>query len=45
METNAKKRKISRETMKTAFIRSLPVMFSYLFIGIAYGMTMEEAGL
>lgn len=45
METNAKKRKISRETMKTAFVRSLPVMFSYLFIGIAYGMTMEEAGL
>lgn len=44
-EKAAKKRNIDRAVVKTAFVKSLPVMFSYLFIGIAYGMTMEEAGL
>lgn len=44
-EKAAKKRRIDRAVVKTAFVKSLPVMFSYLFIGIAYGMTMEEAGL
>lgn len=40
------KEKISRrEIIKTAFIKSLPVMCSYLFIGIAYGMSMQENGL
>lgn len=46
MEKSAKNRRgIDRAVIKTAFIRSLPVMFSYLFIGMAYGMTMEAAGL
>ena len=44
-ERAAGKRRLDRAAVKTAFIKSLPVMFSYLFIGIAYGMTMEEAGL
>lgn len=40
------KEKISRRgIIKTAFIKSLPVMCSYLFIGIAYGMSMQENGL
>lgn len=34
-----------RVIIKTAFIKSLPVMCSYLFIGIAYGMSMQENGL
>ena len=29
---------------KKAFIKTLPVMCSYLFIGMAYGMLMENAG-
>ena len=33
-----------REIIKVAFIRSLPVMCSYLFLSIAYGMLMEESG-
>lgn len=35
----------SRNVMKSAFIKSLPVMCSYLFIGLAYGMSMQENGL
>lgn len=35
----------SRTVLKAAFIKSLPVMCSYLFIGIAYGMSMQENGL
>lgn len=35
----------SRVVMKAAFIKSLPVMCSYLFIGLAYGMSMQENGL
>ena len=34
-----------RDIVKTAFIRSLPILCSYLFLGIAYGILMEEAGL
>ena len=30
--------------MKTAFIKSFPVICSYLFVSVAYGLTMAEAG-
>ena len=29
---------------KTAFIKSIPIMCSYLFVAMAYGMMMQEAG-
>lgn len=31
-----------RELIKTAFIKSLPIMCSYIFVSMAYGITMEE---
>ena len=34
-----------KELLKTAFIKSLPVMCSYVFVAIAYGIMMEESGL
>ena len=34
-----------RELIKTAFIKSLPIMCSYIFVSMAYGITMEEHGL
>lgn len=34
-----------RETARTAFIKSLPIMCSYVFVSMAYGIMMEEAGL
>ena len=30
--------------IKTAFIKALPIICSYVFIALAYGMTMEESG-
>ena len=30
--------------LKTAFIRSIPVLCSYIFLGMAYGILMEKAG-
>lgn len=30
--------------IKNAFIKSVPIMCSYLFVSMAYGMMMEEAG-
>ena len=30
--------------IKNAFIKSIPIMCSYLFVSMAYGMMMEEAG-
>ncbi|MBQ7447890.1 MAG: AzlC family ABC transporter permease [Eubacterium sp.] len=33
-----------KEVLKYAFIKSLPVLCSYIFLGIAYGILMEEAG-
>ena len=33
-----------KEVFHYAFIKSLPVMCSYLFLGIAYGILMEDAG-
>jgi 4-azaleucine resistance transporter AzlC len=33
-----------RNIIKTAFVRSIPILCSYLFVGMAYGIMMEEAG-
>lgn len=30
--------------METAFTKSLPIMGSYLFVSMAYGLVMQEAG-
>lgn len=34
----------NREIKKEAFIKTIPIMCSYFFIGTAYGMLMENAG-
>ncbi len=34
----------NREIKKEAFIKTIPIMCSYFFIGTAYGMMMENAG-
>jgi len=34
-----------KNTLKTAFIKSVPILFSYVFLGMGYGILMEEAGL
>lgn len=34
----------SKRIRRKAFVKTLPVMCSYLFIGLAYGMLMENAG-
>jgi 4-azaleucine resistance transporter AzlC len=31
--------------LKTAFIKSIPILCSYFFVSMAYGIMMEEAGL
>lgn len=36
--------KISKETWRLAFVKSLPIMCSYFFLGAAYGIMMEETG-
>lgn len=36
--------KISKETWKLEFVKSLPIMCSYFFLGAAYGIMMEETG-
>lgn len=33
-----------KEVLQYAFIKSLPVLCSYIFLGMAYGILMEEAG-
>ena len=33
-----------RQVMKIAFLKSIPIMCSYLFVSMAYGMMMENAG-
>lgn len=33
-----------RPTLKTAFIKTLPILCSYIFVGSAYGLTMAENG-
>ena len=34
-----------RQIFKTAFVKSVPVMCSYIFLGMAYGITMHAKGL
>lgn len=34
----------NREIIKQAFVKSIPIMCSYLFVSMAYGMMMEAAG-
>lgn len=34
----------SGQVMKSAFLKSVPIMCSYLFVSMAYGMMMENAG-
>lgn len=34
----------NKEVLKIAFKKSIPIMCSYLFVSIAYGMMMNEAG-
>jgi 4-azaleucine resistance transporter AzlC len=36
---------MNKKTIKTAFIKSIPIMCSYLVVSMAYGIMMEEAGL
>ncbi len=38
------KHKMGQQAWRTAFIKSIPILCSYLFVGMAYGMTMENAG-
>lgn len=33
-----------KDRVKYAFIKSLPVLFGYVFLGIAFGIVLEEAG-
>ena len=35
---------IQKKALKTAFIKSIPILCSYLFVGMAYGITMQNAG-
>lgn len=35
---------MKKQAVKKAFIKSIPIMCSYLFLGTAYGIMMEEAG-
>jgi 4-azaleucine resistance transporter AzlC len=35
----------NRNFIKIAFIKSIPILCSYIFLGMAYGIMMEEAGL
>lgn len=32
------------QTIKVAFVKSVPILCSFIFVGIAYGMMMEQAG-
>ena len=34
-----------KEILKQAFVKALPITGSYLFVSMAYGLTMQEAGL
>lgn len=35
---------MKQEVLKKAFIKSIPIMCSYLFVSMAYGLMMEDAG-
>jgi 4-azaleucine resistance transporter AzlC len=43
METG-RKNEMDKNIIKTAFIKSIPILCSYLFVSMAYGIMMEEAG-
>ena len=34
-----------KEVLRYAFVQSIPILCSYIFLGAAYGILMEEAGL
>ena len=34
----------NKNILKEAFVKSIPIMCSYLFVSMAYGIMMEEAG-
>ena len=33
-----------RESIRYAFIKSIPVLCSYIFLGMAFGILMQQAG-
>ena len=35
---------MNKKEIETAVIKSIPIMCSYLFVGMAYGMMMQEVG-
>jgi len=35
---------MTKETLKYAFLQTLPVLFGYLFMGIAFGILLQQAG-
>ena len=35
---------MKKEILRNAFIKSIPILCSYLFVSMAYGIMMEEAG-
>ena len=37
-------KRYNRQVMKSAVLKSIPIMCSYLFVSMAYGMMMENAG-
>lgn len=45
-ETNSDyvRKTIDKNVVRKAFIKSMPIMFSYFFVSMAYGMMMENAG-
>ena len=36
--------KLDKRALKHAFTQTIPIMVSYLFIGIAFGILLSEAG-
>lgn len=38
------KQKVNNTIIREAFVRSIPITGSYLFVGMAYGIMMQEAG-
>ena len=37
-------KRFSSTTLKTAFVKSIPIFCSYVFVSMAYGMMMASAG-
>lgn len=42
--SSTKNTDMKRETIRYAFVRALPIMCSYMFVSMAYGMMMAEKG-